>query len=1338
MTGPGFLYGSNVTRLVAILLAATSAFAAERPSVVLVLHNSIVVPQALASFQAKYGAQACDCVIASEDSAEPNLIQRADVLFLEHPREEFLDRLRPAALAGVKRGLKVVSDTPEIVQRAWDVEMSASLYQRLNAYWQNGGEENMLAFLTILYMEAGGPKNLEIPAPLVVAQQGVYHPDAPQLFSNLHEYLVWYRAAKPQQGALATVNFYNSYLKNRDMAFVDAQIRELEKQGLAAAGVMGWPHNSLEQVFDAPSNDPVKVMLAMTLSISRPEDRAMLEKQNVHVISLMVTELSYQQWASSDRGITPGRINSSVVGPESVGLTDPILIATTETEGKEGLSRTMPIAERVEMAAKRAKRWVALTEKANGEKKLAMLYYNNPPGKGNIGASYMNIAPSIHAVLERLRDEGYYLGSRPLPDDRQILDMLERVGRNVEEWAPGELRKIVGQGGVTTISTAQYREWFDKLPEQFRKAVNDRWGPPEKAELMTIRDDDGRRFFVIPGVRLGNVFLGPQLLRASAKEYTNVQHSATLPPHHGYIASYLYYRHQLGVDAVIHMGRHGTLEWLPGKSVGQAGWDSSEVILGDLPNAYYYIMDGDGEAVQARRRSAAVDISHLTPMLAPAGNQARFAVLSEAIAKWEEAREVSPLLGEQYASTAIEEARRLDLIKQLELDDQDRDAVLTRLASFLETAEDTPIPLGLATLGQMPSEERQISGLQAFLESAFRDADLKLVRNESAEWSRSIFSGGSPAIPAAWNPALREKASRVLDDGFTWLANVQVSPERELEMLPRVLRGEFEPSGLAGDPLRSPASLPSGRNLHQGDPATWPTPAAWELGKNLANQLLERHKQEHSKYPERISMVLWQGETGRHEGAMEAEALYLMGVEPEWNSRGAVDRLKLIPDTELGHPRVNVVFTVSGLYRDGLQEKIILLDRAARLAASAGDNALSRVNREVEKALVAGGMGAEDAQEYAGARVFTTAPGAYGFGLEQFVEQSRDKDEPDTMAQLYLTKMNYVYTEKTWGANVPKLLDNHLRGNESILHSRTSNLYGAVDNDDVYQWMGGLRVASAAVGAKPELIFNNMRKSGEEKIEDARSFIATELNARNWNPRWIQEMQKEGYSGAREMMIANEYLYGWQATAPETISPTVWQKMYDVYVADEYNLGMRQFFDKSNPAARQQIVARLLEVDRQGTYQFSAADRKKLVTEYVSLVSKNGVACSANVCGNRKLQQAVLRAAKEMAGDPAALSDIKEFDRQFREAYRQQPASQTSQTKPRPTVKQSKSLADMLTVRIVSMEEFAHRTRRYVEEHAWILLTVFAGSLFLGFLSAMWRRLRPTPPPIVLVTKERL
>jgi cobaltochelatase CobN len=473
--------------------------------------------------------------------------------------------------------------------------------------------------------------------------------------------------------------------------------------------------------------------------------------------------------------------------------------------------------------------------------------------------------------------------------------------------------------------------------------------------------------------------------------------------------------------------------------------------------------------------------------------------------------------------------------------------------------------------------------------------------------------------------------------------------------------------------------------------------------------------------------VLWQGETGRHQGAMEAQAMYLMGVEPEWNARGLVDRLKLIPEKELGRPRVNVLFTVSGLYRDGLADKVIMLDRATRLAASAGDNAISKQNREVRKTLVANGVAESEADELAGARVFTTAPGAYGFGISQFVEQSRDKEEPETMAELYLSKMNHVYTEKTWGKSAPKLLHSQLKGNEVILHSRSSNLYGAVDNDDVYQWMGGLRVASESVGAKPELLINNMRRKGQEKVEDARKFIATELNARNWNPKWIAEMQKEGYSGGRLMMRTLENLYGWQATAPETIAPEVWKKMYDVYVADEYKLGVKEFLQKANPAAMQTMVARFLEVDRQGVYRFNDADKTALLREYTQLVSKNGVSCSANVCGNRRLQLSVARDASRMLSPEQAAK----FDATFQEAWAK-PAQHNVQLSSGNTRRRAaltrkagiESQAKDWKFPFVKIANFAASARKAVSDNPFIVASILIVLFAVSGLVALSKRRR--------------
>ncbi|HEU0119441.1 MAG TPA: cobaltochelatase subunit CobN [Bryobacteraceae bacterium] len=1208
------------------------------PNAIVVMRPTGAVTAGWKIFQDRYGA--FDCLFSGDDLS-PARLANARVLFLDHPSPQLLERLKAPALSAIAKGLRVVSPTPEMVQRGWGVDMDVRLSRRLLPYWENGGPENMANFFAALYVESGGAKTLPVPPPVEMIKTGVYHPDSGKTFPDLAGYLKWYRSAKPRQGGLAVINFFHSNWKNQDMAVIDALIRGLERQGLAAAAIFGWPHYTTRSLYNGPPSDPVRLLLSFTLGLSRPEDRLYLQEQNVHVIGLFTTRDSYAEWEKSDRGVSPGRLATTLSEPERNGATDPILVGTTETTADGSLSRTVPIAERIEMAARRAHRWMTLGRKPNQEKRLVVLYYNNPPGKGNVGASYLNLAPSLLNVLARLRREGYRSGANP-PSANEILDLIQKTGRNVELWAPGEMTRMLEQGGVTLLPMHRYRQWFDSLPRRFRDSVNARWGPPEKAELMAWKAPDGRRYFVIPGFRLENVFIGPQLLRASFAEYTNVQHSATLPPHHGYIASYLFYRHQLQADAIVHMGRHGTLEWLPGKNAGQAGWDASEVLLGDLPNVNYYIMDGDGEALQARRRSAAVDLSHLTPMLARTGRESRFESAIAFLSQWAETRETSPALAAGYAASAWKELDRLGVTAQIPLDRAKGDLALEEAASFLEKLEDSVIPLGLPTLGESPSLQRQREAFHAFQRTALQPEEWRQVAGRWGAWTDRIFDGEAVEAPANLPEDLRNKLNRVWAEGRQWLSLLRLSAARELDELPRILRGEYLPSGLVGDPLKVPDALPSGRNLHQGDPAQWPTPAAWELGKRLAHDLLESHWKRDAKYPERISMVLWQGETGRHQGAMEAQALFLMGVEPRWNARGVVDGLRLIPDSELGHPRVNVVFTASGLYRDGLADKIILLDRAARLAATAGNNAIRRQNDDVEKALLARGVALERARELAGARVFAAAPGSYGLGLSQFVEQSRDKEEPETMAQLYLSKMNYAYTEKSWGATAPALLENHLRGNELIVHSRSSNLYGSVDNDDVYQWMGGLRTASETVGSKPRLLINNLRRAGQERVEEARTFLMSELHARNWNPKWIAELQKEGYAGGRLMARSIENLYGWQATAPEVMSPTVWKTTYEVYIADSYGLGLSAFFDKANPAAKQELVARLLEVDRQGSYKFTPAEKRRLVQEYARLVSRSGVACTANVCGNARLQQSVLQEARSL-GIGAALS--KEFRR---------------------------------------------------------------------------------------------
>jgi cobaltochelatase CobN len=1324
---------------VCLLLSTLLPFAlkgqspARRPKAVLVMHAEGAMSSAAANFQRQFGQAALHIVVTGEKAASAEL-EGADILFLEHPSAAFLEDLRPRAELAVRRGMRVVTDLPDVLQRHWKMLPDPALNTRLLSYFQFGGTENLTAFLTVLYQAVLDPKTpglrtLTLPQPVARPVKGVYHPRAPKLFATLAEYLAWYRSstigkASPGTSRLAIVSFYQSNIRDSELHVIDALLAALEKQGLAAAGVFGWPVSTLGPVLETPPGDPVCVNLSFTLTLSRPEDAAATEKQDVHVISLLSANTSYDEWAKSDKGVTSDRIGSSLNSPERNGATEPILVSTQESDPRTGIYHIEPIPERVEMAARRARRWVVLRDKPNAEKKLAMLYYNNPPGKGNIGASYLNLPPSIVATLETLRDAGYNVGNR-LPTSDELLAQLLRVGRNVELWAPGELDAMVEQGGAVLVSVEQYHKWFDPLPKQFRDAITERWGSPEAAKLMAITTKSGRKFFVIPGMRFGNVFLGPQLLRSSSEQYTNVQHSATLPPHHGYVASYLYYRHQFEADAVIHMGRHGTLEWLPGKNAGQAGWDTSEVLLGDLPNLNYYIMDGGGEALQARRRSAAVDISHLTPMLAAGGAQKRFEVLEKAVDEWTSTHETSPPLAEQYRSQALAEARRLHLDTQLPLP-PDPDEAMDRLAHFLEESEESPIPLGLPILGQPQSEANQREGLYKLLATAFSPEENRAFGPDLRTWSDAVFLDQPPQISPTLTGALRDKLFRAFDEAHSWLDKLRLSPARELAVLPAVLSAHFLPSGIVGDPLKVPAALPSGRNLHNTDPALFPTKAAWEVGQRLARQMLDRYRKEHNgQYLEQTSMVLWGGETGRSQGTMEAEALFLMGVAPEWNARNVVDGVRLIPDSELGRPRVNVVFTASGMYRDGLADKILLLDQAARLAAAAGDNPLSRRNATVEAALLRSGVAADQAKHLAAARVFSQAPGSYGTGVSQMAELDGSKDHAQAIADLYLAKTNYVYTGKVWGGSTPQLLSKQLEGNQLILHSRSSNLYGVADNDDVYQYVGGLDAASRSLGANPQIMFNNLRVAGRERMDTAKEVLAAELNSRNWNPKWLEGMKSAGYSGARVMVNSVEYLYGWQATSPQNVDPSIWKKTYDVYVADEYNLDLPKFFSKANPYAQQQMVARLLEIDRQGVYKFSKAEQTKLLATFVQSVSKLGVACSAVVCGNRTLRRFVAEQARELSSADLSKADLREFVQKFDKATSQ------AATPPAPRPAKTRPASWLKNVTMINLNPVSRTFLRQpfgVEWPVWIALS----SLLGGIYPILRRRTRLWSAPVSL------
>jgi cobaltochelatase CobN len=1223
---------------VAIAWAMAATLAADPIKILAVDNGSPVLNEAKTAFDKLYGAGLVDLEnIAGAPTAAQ--MRSAKVIFFFHPDEQMMISLSAEAQAAHKRGALFVVTPQYFLPRQWGFQQDKAKADIAERYWSFGGVENLTSLLAYLYTQGGGSKKLQIPPPTPVAQSGIYHPKASRNFKDLADFLDWYQTTKANPafkpgGPAVALTIFNTNLKQRDLAHVDALIAELERNGIAAYAAYGWPFYSLDPFLTIEGKSPLRLILGFNLGIAKPEDSKWLESHGVHILNMQICRQSYKEWSEGLRGLLPGNIPSQIATPERASTAEPILIATTETR-PDGTTYTAPVAERVQMAVKRSLRWIALQDKPNDKKRIAMLYYNNPPGKGNLGASYLQVLPTMATLVERLRQAGYVTSDRR-PDDQELRRVLEKSGRNVETWAPGELDAMIEGGGMTLYPVELYKRHFATLPVQFREMVTKEYGPPESSEMLHVKDKQGRHFFVLPGVQYGNVFLGVQPLRSTFARVLDTTHDTTIPVPHSYVAAYLWLRHVFKADAIMHVGRHGTLEWLPGKQVLQAAWDHSEALLGDIPNPYYYIMDGDGESLQAMRRSAAVMISHLTPLLLPSGIRSDIQPLKASLQQWLDKLSADPELAKEYEKTVAQQAASLKLDKQLNFDFEKTPVAEWRqkLEQFIAEVLDGPIPAGVHSLGKLPAESVQIEGLENFLRFGFSEAETPLVRGEAHAWAEEIFYGREPKIAGNYSAALRDKIQTQWAQGRTWITNLRLSPAREVDAIVSVLSGRYLPGSPLGEPLRTPGGLPTGRKQYGFDATLIPTKEAWVLGRKMADETLARYRKDHGKYPEKMSMMLWYGETDTHHGAMESMAMHLMGTELTWNARNQVDGVKLVPDSEMKHPRVNVVINISGIYRDGFGDKILLLDKAARLAAAAGNNAISRHDAEVKKALIDQGMDAKQADRLSRARVFGNKPGSYSIGVDRLAESSRDAEDKDAAANLYLHYMNFAFGENLWGEGAPKVLEQQLKGNESVLFSRSSNLYGALDNDDTYSYAGGMAAASkfASGGKAPEFYIHNLRKFGSEKMVDLKTFLATEMNQRLWNPKWIEHMKTSGYAGAREMYREVEHLYGFQATTKEQMDGSFWQNTFDVYVADKQGLELEKFFEKENPHARQNQLARMLEVDRQGSYKFNEADRATLVREYVKSVAKNGVACSANTCGNQKLQQFVGEMAPLVSG----------------------------------------------------------------------------------------------------------
>ena len=1132
------------------------------------------------------------------------------------------------------------------------------------------------------------PQPVRIPPPAFIYKNAAIYSDTASFADQIQR-------GRPTVAIIDHDNYYHS----GDVELEDRLAAELAAAGMNALPIFaGWGEPTEVALRDFVKAKREEWNIRAIISVqsfvlggdqAREQVSNLFQELRLPIFRAMrLTKRSPDQWLLSSDGLPWASVYYQVAMPELQGMIEPIPIAAEverSIDGQTGaaIAAFVPIEDRIHRVVERISRWIQLQDKPNSEKRVALIYYNHPPGKQNIGADYLNVPETILELLRSLTRDGYKVKDIP-PNADTLVDLLTRRGINVANWAPGQRRLLAEH--AQTLPAADYLRWYrsldpiargeveagplsyieavidralnledkstgqatiervlqetaafvDNYPEdsrgragalmqEIRKSALDRiegkpndfadlkrqfealnleglsgWGKPPGNTMLTDGGD-----FIIPGLLLGNVFVGPQPQRGWQANANSLHSSNVVPPHHQYLAFYEYLRDVFKADVIVHIGRHSSFEWLPGKQVALAEFDFPDIIVGAIPAVYLYTVDGVGEGLQAKRRGLSVVVDHLIPPLKTTELYGPILELQQLLDQYEaqNVAERRTVIAREIRSKTRQYNFTSDLGDTVlsEPDDQ----LIHTLGHYLEELKSTFLPFGLHTFGK-PWTAGEIDLLA--------DSMASLGNGDAGEFRKQIEKSFS------------EEAAGFLS----------------------ALRGEYVSPGKGNDSIRTPDVLPTGRNFYAIDASVMPTKISYELAKQLVADALAKDPQT----PEKVAAVLWAVETTRDEGTMLSFILQLLGIEPVWDARGLVKELKPVPVEKLGRQRVDVIVTTSGLFRDLFAQLLLLTDRAFRYAlagsyqsilkrnpafrpaldaalkeipdADRGDeplemNAIARHWMTATEGMLRNGVPPDQAGLRALLRIFGPAEGAYGAGINRVIERAWTWKSRDQVADAYLGKMAHGYSAGSWGTIDPEQYRNALSGIQESFHSRATNLYGVVDNDDYFDYFGGLSLAIERVNGKPPenyvLFYADPKQS---KVETLEHFLTKEMRSRYYNPEWIRGMMKEGYAGART--ISNkfvEFAWGWQVTNPEIMRDWMWNEVNDIYFHDKYRIGVTKWFqDERHAPAMINMTSILLTAANKGFWKASPDTIHDLANTLGLLVVRYGPSCSAHSCGN--------------------------------------------------------------------------------------------------------------------------
>jgi cobaltochelatase CobN len=1097
------------------------------------------------------------------------------------------------------------------------------------------------------YLAEGGPVNAENLlryAGALIGYKVEWAEPAALLRAGLH----WPDRALPRFGDIASewhgtggvvpIVFYRALVQSGNTAPVDALVRALESRSLRPLPVFvhslkdGEAVSLLEELLAA--EPPAVILNATAFSVRAGSGEDPLAKADCPVLQVVFAGGDEESWRARTRGLGPRDLAMNVALPEIDGRILSRAVSFKAPLGRDpetevDLVGYRPVADRIAFVADLARNWARLRARPSNQRRVALIFANYPNRDGRIGNGVgLDTPASAIVILQALAQAGYQVGYAP-DDPKELIQRLLGGPTNASPRARAE----------ESLSFAEYSAFFATLPPPVQQAVTARWGAAERDPFFRPgRLDCGH--FAIPGFRIGNVAILVQPARGYNIDPKSTYHDPALVPPHGYFAVYAWLAEDFRADAVIHLGKHGTLEWLPGKALALSAECFPEAAFGPLPHFYPFIVNDPGEGAQAKRRAQAVIVDHLTPPLTRAGSYGPLAELERLIDEYYEASQSGSRRVLVLGESILEQARTAGLDGDCGIiADEEPDNALRKLDGFLCELKDLQIRDGLHVFGRSPEGGSLHSLVNAFVRpsrgSAPEDAsllhalarDLGLGEDPLALDLAERWTGARPtalSAPGMWRTvgdtierlealALRLVAGELNPDPI-WYQTRTVLRWIEQQLRPAVtkcgdaeiagllagLDGRFVPPGPSGAPSRGrPEVLPTGRNFYSVDTRAVPTQAAWQLGWKSAALMLERHAQEYGIYPARIVLSAWGTANMRTGGDDIAQALALLGVRPVWEpSSGRVTGFEILPASVLDRPRVDVTLRVSGFFRDAFPGLIDLVDSAVRAVAALDEppavNPLAARFATDRDALEQKGLASEEAARRAGYRVFGSKPGAYGAGVQTMIDERIWDNEAD-LAEAYLGWSGYAYGAGAEGRPERAMLEAQLANTDAVLHNQDNREHDILDSDDYYQFEGGLAlVVRQLSGRAPPVWHNDHSRPEMPRIRSLREELGRVVRGRAANPRWIAGVMRHGYKGAAEIAATVDYLFAFAATS-RAVDDAHFEALYDAYLADD---SVRGFLLEYNPAALAETSRRFLEAIDRGLWRPRRNSARAALTQW--------------------------------------------------------------------------------------------------------------------------------------------